>query len=387
MARDMLLQQRLPLALPRASSMPRGAFSMPLRVMHPSSASLSFRHADFLHSLFTASSQQHPEENLRVAFKGLCVVSEVIQKESKKMIVSISGATGFIGKRLVEKLLSDGHQVRVLTRSKLNARNTFPARAYPGVEIAEEPNWGQLIQGSTAVVNLAGTPISTRWSSEVKADILQSRVQATTKVVEAINSVPKELRPSILVSATAVGFYGTSETKTFDEFSPSGGDYLSKVCKEWESKAMTVDNGVRVVLIRIGIVLDNDGGALAQMIPLFKLFAGGPLGSGKQWFSWVHRDDLVNLIVESLTNSAYKGVINGTAPNPVRLSEMCDRLGAVLGRPSWLPVPDFVLQAILGEGANVVLNGQRVLPKRALELGFKFKYLYISDALKAIVSS
>ncbi|MCO5546881.1 hypothetical protein L7F22_000318 [Adiantum nelumboides] len=320
-------------------------------------------------------------------FKRFRVVFQAVQNTKDKMIVSITGATGFIGKALVRRLLSEGHAVRVLTRSASNAGKTFPAIAYPGIEIAEEPQWAKLIQGSTAVVNLAGTPISTRWSSEVKAEIMRSRVLTTSKVVEAINAAPKELRPTVLVSSTAVGFYGTSETQTFDEFSSSGSDYLSQVCREWESTAKKVDADVRLVLIRIGIVLENDGGALAQMIPLFKLFAGGPIGSGKQWFSWVHRDDLVDLIIESLTNASYKGVINGTAPNPVRFSEMSDQLGSALGRPSWLPVPAFMLKAVLGEGAELVLNGQRVVPKRALELGFKFKYQYIGDALKAIVSS
>lgn len=364
--------------------------SLPLPLPFHSN-SLSFRSCAFLASGFSsACSHYHHRPHHREqsqSLKGLRITFQADESGKDKMIVSITGATGFIGKRLVERLLSDGHKVRVLTRSASNAGKIFPAGSYPGVEIAEEPKWGQFIQGSTAVVNLAGTSISTRWSSDVKAEILNSRVRATSKVVEAINAAPQELRPTVLVSATAVGFYGTSETQTFDESSLSGADYLSQVCREWESTAKGVDENVRLVLVRIGIVLENDGGALAQMIPLFKLYAGGPIGSGKQWFSWVHRDDLVNLIVESLSNGSYKGVINGTAPNPVRFSEMCDQLGAALGRPSWLPVPAFVLQAVLGEGAQLVLNGQRVLPKRALELGFKFKYQHISDALKAIVSS
>ncbi|KAH7422561.1 hypothetical protein KP509_12G014400 [Ceratopteris richardii] len=314
--------------------------------------------------------------------KVLPIVSQAGQDLNDKMIVSITGATGFVGRKLVQRLLSEGHKVRVLTRSASNA-----VKYFPGIEIAEEAQWADLIQGSTAVINLAGNPISTRWSPEVKAEIMKSRVDATSKVVEAINAAPQELRPSVLVSATAIGFYGTSETQTFDELSPSGADYLSRVCREWESTAQKVDSDVRLVLVRIGIVLESDGGALAQMIPLFKLYAGGPIGSGKQWFSWVHRDDLVGLIMEALKNSSYRGVINGTAPNPVRFSEMCDQLGAALGRPSWLPVPAFMLQALLGEGAQLVVNGQRVIPKKALELGFKFKYKYVSDALKAIVSS
>lgn len=230
-------------------------------------------------------------------------------------------------------------------------------------------------------------PISTRWTPEIKKEIKESRIRVTSKVVDLINSTTVELRPSVFVSATAVGYYGTSETQVFDETSPSGNDYLSQVCREWEGKAVEVDKDVRLALIRIGVVLGKDGGALAKMIPLFMMFAGGPLGNGRQWFSWIHLDDLVNLIYEAIKNPSYKGVINGTAPNPVRLQEMCDQLGQVMGRPSWLPVPDFALKAVLGEGATIVLDGQKVLPTKAKELGFSFKYPYIGDALKAIMAS
>ncbi|GMP64017.1 hypothetical protein CsSME_00025472 [Camellia sinensis var. sinensis] len=197
-------------------------------------------------------------------------------------------------------------------------------------------------------------PISTRWSPEIKKEIKDSRIRVTSKVVDLINGSQDDVRPTVLVSATALGYYGSSETRVFDEQSPSGNDYLSEVCREWEASALRVNKNVRLALIRIGVVLGKDGGALAKMIPLFMMFAGGPLGSGRQWFSWIHLDDIVNLIYEALNNPSYKGVINGTAPNPVRLGEMCEQLGSVLGRPSWLPVPDFALKAVLGEGATVV---------------------------------
>ncbi|KAJ7541611.1 hypothetical protein O6H91_10G067300 [Diphasiastrum complanatum] len=313
-----------------------------------------------------------------------CEAPEVEKLDNKheKAIIAITGATGFIGTRLVQTLVAGGHEVRVLTHSASNARSLFSGNMYRRVIIAEENDWPQFVQGSTGVINLAGPPISTRWNAEVKAKIKTARIEVTKKVVEAINRTPQELRPSVLVSATAVGYYGTSENYTFDETSPSGNDYLSEVCREWEATAEKVDSTVRLVLVRIGVVLDKDGGALAKMLPIFKAFAGGPLGSGKQWFSWIHRDDLVSLLVEALSNPAYKGVINGTAPNPVRMGEMCNRLGVVLGRPSWLPVPEIALKAILGEGAFVVLEGQRVIPKKAQELGFDFKYRYVADALK-----
>ncbi|XP_026456896.1 epimerase family protein SDR39U1 homolog, chloroplastic-like isoform X2 [Papaver somniferum] len=263
--------------------------------------------------------------------------------KGNQMTVSITGATGFIGKRLVQRLHQENHRVRVLTRSKSKAQLVFPVREFPGIVIAEEPEWKDCIRGSTAVVNLAGTPVSTRWSSEIKKEIMQSRINVTSKVVDLINNSQNDVPPKVLVSATAVGYYGSSETQVFDERSPPGNDYLARVCKEWEGRALKVNKDVRVALIRIGVVLGKDGGAL--------------------------------------------GVINGTAPNPVRLTEMCEQLGNSLGRPSWLPVPEFALKAVLGEGASVVLEGQRVIPVRAKELGFSFKYPYVKDALKAVVCS
>ncbi|XVF00991.1 hypothetical protein REPUB_Repub04eG0049800 [Reevesia pubescens] len=307
-------------------------------------------------------------------------------QKANQMTISVTGATGFIGKRLVQRLHEDSHNVRVLTRSKSKAELIFPVKDFPGIIIAEEAGWKDCIEGSNAVVNLAGMPISTRWSPEIKKEIKHSRIRVTSKVVDLINNSPQGVRPTVLVSATAVGYYGTSETRVFDENSPSGNDYLAEVCREWEATALKVNKDVRLALIRIGVVLGKDGGALAKMIPLFMIFAGGPLGSGQQWFSWIHLEDIVNLIYEALSNPSYKGVINGTAPNPVRLSEMCNQLGNVMGRPSWLPVPDFALKAVLGEGASVVLEGQRVVPAKAKELGFPFKYPYVKDALISILS-
>ncbi|GKA54282.1 epimerase family protein SDR39U1 homolog, chloroplastic [Tanacetum coccineum] len=212
-----------------------------------------------------------------------------------------------------------------------------PVKDFPGIVIAEEPQWKDCIQGSTGVVNLAGLPISTRWSPEIKKEIKQSRIKATSKVVDLINKSPSDLRPTVFVSATAVGYYGTSETQLFDEQSPSGKDYLSEVCREWEGTALGVDKDVRLALIRIGVVLGKDGGALAKMIPIFMMFAGGPLGSGKQWIS----------IGSSLLATRYFK----TKPT----------------------VPDLALKAVLGEGAVVVLEGQRVVPTRAKELGFSYQ--------------
>jgi hypothetical protein len=305
------------------------------------------------------------------------------------MKVAITGATGFVGSRLVERLQSEGHQILVLTRNADRGRRVFPEMAFPKVEIVgytpqESGDWQQAIAGCDAVVNLAGAPIAEgRWTPERKQEILNSRKIGTRKVVEAIAQA--DPRPSVLVNASAIGYYGTSETATFDESSPPGNDFLAQVCQEWEAEARKVtETGTRLVIFRNGIILD-DGGALAKMIPPFRLFAGGPLGSGRQWFSWIHREDVVNLILKALTDLEMSGVYNATAPNPVRMSEFCATLGDVLKRPSWLPVPAFALEALLGDAASVVLEGQQVLPKRTQQTGFSYQYETVRPALEDIL--
>eukprot|EP00887_Chlorella_sp_A99_P005637 scaffold1.g5637.t1 len=293
--------------------------------------------------------------------------------------VAVSGATGLIGSRLVQQLLSQGYAVRVLTRNPAAARSKLP---FAGVEFAAPPQWPAAVRGTVAVINLAGEPIATRWTPEIKAEVKRSRVAVTSALAAAINAVPAGERP-VFISASAVGFYGSSEGATFNEQSASGRDYLAEVCREWEAAANKADT--RVVILRTGIVLAKEGGALGKMIPVFQIFAGGPLGSGRQWMSWIHRDDVVRLILEAVRNPDWRGVYNATAPNPVRMGEMCSALGSVMGRPSFVPVPDFALKTLLGEGAQVVLEGQRVLPRRAQEAGFRFRYTSVGDALRSIL--
>jgi uncharacterized protein (TIGR01777 family) len=306
------------------------------------------------------------------------------------MKVAIAGATGFVGSRLVEKLQAAGHQVVVLSRDAAKAGRVFPASAYPNLEVvaytpAESGDWQKSIAGCDAVVNLAGVPIAEeRWTEARQQAIMDSRKLTTAKLVEAIvNANP---RPSVLVSASAIGYYGTSETAEFDETSPAGNDFLAAVCKDWEAAAQPAKNaGTRLAILRLGIVLGM-GGALAKMLPPFKLFAGGPIGTGKQWFSWVHREDVVDLILYALQNPQVEGVLNATAPNPVRMNELCQTLGEVLQRPSWLPVPSFALEMLLGDGAKVVLEGQKVLPKQTLASGFQYQYPTLKLALEEILS-
>ncbi len=320
------------------------------------------------------------------------------------MKVAVTGATGFVGSRLVARLHKEGNRVLVLTRNSAFAQKVFPSEAFPNVEIitytpTASGSWQNVIAGCDGVVNLAGEPIAEeRWTSEQKREILNSRQLGTQKIVEAIaNANPKAAAattgetpatrclPGVLINASAIGYYGTSETATFDESSPSGSDFLAQVCQAWEAEARKVkDAGVRLVILRFGIVL-GQGGALNKMIMPFKLFAGGPIGSGRQWFSWIHIDDLVNLILEALTKPEIEGVYNATAPNPIRMADLCQTLGQVMHRPSWLPVPAFALEALLGDGAIVVLEGQKVLPKRTLESGFEYQYPNLQPALKQII--
>ncbi len=272
------------------------------------------------------------------------------------------------------------------TRNVSSAERVLPKSenleivAYSPKEAGE---WQEKISGCDGVVNLAGEPIAeNRWTPELKKTLLESRTLTTQNVVNAIAQAnPK---PSVLVNASAIGFYGTSETASFDENSASGQDFLAEVCRAWEAEANKVkESGTRLVVLRIGIVLEN-GGALGKMLAPFKMFAGGPIGSGKQWFSWIHREDLVSLMIRALT-SDMEGVYNATAPNPVKMAELTNTLGQVMNRPSWLPVPGFALEAMLGDGAIVVLEGQQVLPKRTLESGFEYAYPTVKQALEAIL--
>jgi uncharacterized protein len=300
------------------------------------------------------------------------------------MKVAITGATGFVGSRLVERLQAEGHQVLVLTRNAERAKQMFPQAEVVAYTPLESGNWQGAIAGCDGVVNLAGAPIAeTRWTTERKQEIMDSRKIGTQKIVEAIAQAnPK---PGVLVNSSAIGYYGTSETATYDEDSGSGNDFLAEVCREWEAAAEQVKaTGTRLVILRTGIVLGM-GGAIAKMLLPFKMFAGGPIGSGKQWFSWIHREDMVSLILQALTRNTMSGVYNATAPNPVRMTELSQTLGQVMNRPSWLPVPDFALEAMLGDAAQVVLQGQRVMPKRTTESGFKYAYETVKPALEEVV--
>jgi uncharacterized protein (TIGR01777 family) len=305
------------------------------------------------------------------------------------MKIAITGSTGFVGSQLVKKLIAQGHSLLLLVRNPAKIRGLLTAEQLAQVEIVpyqatESGDWQAKIPGCEAVINLAGSPIAERWTPEYKQTILKTRQLGTQRLVEAIAA--SSSRPKVFINASAIGFYGASETATFDEQSPAGQDFLANVCQQWEGAAQKVTElGVRLVILRLGIVLGN-GGALAKMIPPFKLFAGGPLGTGRQWFSWIDRDDLVALILFALEQESMQGTFNATAPQPVRMTELCHVLGELLHRPSWLPVPDFALELLLGEAAKVVLEGQQVLPKATQNAGFNFVYPEIHTSLRKILS-
>ena len=300
------------------------------------------------------------------------------------MKIAIAGATGFVGSRLVEQLQAQGHQVIILTRSPQQASNRFGQAQIVGYNPLKSGEWQQSISGCDAVINLAGEPIAEkRWTPAHKRSILDSRQLGTQKIVEAI---ALDIKPQVLINASAIGYYGTSETSKFDETSPAGTDFLAEVCTAWETAAQAVTaNGTRVVILRLGIVLGENGGVLGKMLAPFSAFVGGPIGSGNQWFSWIHRDDVVKLIIAALNDTKMQGVYNATAPNPTTMTEFAQTLGTVMNRPSWLSVPNFALEAMLGEGAIVVLQGQQVVPTRTLAQGFNFQYSTLKPALTAIL--
>ncbi len=291
------------------------------------------------------------------------------------MRVLVTGGTGFVGAALCHALGGAGHTVTVVTRD-----HTLVDGAAIGWD-----DVGQAMAEHDAVVNLAGEPIAgRRWSEQQKRLIRESREIATRTLVDAMARSPQ--RPAVLLSASAIGYYGSRGDELIDETAEPGTGFLAEVCQVWEREAARAEDlGVRVVRLRLGIVLAGDGGALARMLPPFRAFVGGPLGSGSQWMSWIHRDDVTGLVVSALANPAYRGAVNATAPEPVTNLEFSRRLGAVLVRPSRLRVPAFVLRLALGEMADMLLTGQRVRPAVAEQLGYDWRYPRLGQALSATV--
>ncbi len=292
------------------------------------------------------------------------------------MKILITGGSGFIGSALTKELEKAGHGVTITTRKKTTSKKKLTWN--PPDLIASD-----IISTFDAVINLAGESIfSNRWTPETKKRIRASRIETTNSLVESIDLAEK--KPTVLINASAVGYYGPHDDEV-TENDPPGNDFLSGVAKDWEAAAKQAEeSGLRVVLTRFGVVLEAGGGALAQMETAFKSFLGGHIGTGKQWFPWVHRADLVGIIEFILENEDVSGPVNVVSPQQITNSEFSSALGKTLNRPSLLPVPGFMLKLALGEFGDVLLAGQRVSSEKIIKAGYEFKYLEIEKALAAI---
>lgn len=293
------------------------------------------------------------------------------------MKITISGASGLIGRRLMKSLIADGHSLNVLSR---HAGTNMPG----GVRVfVWDPPKGEppadSLRDSDAVIHLAGEPVAQRWSAEVKQRIRESRVAGTRNLVQALSKLSS--RPSVLISGSAVGYYGSRGDETLTESSPAGSGYLAEVCVAWEKEAAAAEAlGMRVVEVRTGVVLDPRGGALQRMLPPFRMGVGGKLAGGGQWMPWIHAHDLAGLIQYALDHPL-KGPVNGAAPYPVINADFTKALAAAVKRPAIFPVPGFALKVLFGEMAEVLLASQRVLPKQAEAAGFPFKFAQLGPAL------
>jgi uncharacterized protein (TIGR01777 family) len=296
------------------------------------------------------------------------------------MKIVIAGGTGFLGRPLTDALLHDGHSVVLLTRATASA-DALARRVVwrPDGSVGE---WASELEGAGALINLAGESIAgRRWSAAHKQRILESRLLATKSLCEAIRRATTP--PAVLVSGSAVGYYGPLGDQVATEDTSPGRDFLASVCVKWETEAMQASTTrTRVVCIRTGIVLERDGGALPQMLPPFWFGAGGPVGSGRQFWPWIHRRDWVDLVRFAIANGAVVGPLNASAPQPVTNREFAKALGRAMHRPAFMPAPGFALKLLLGEMADaLLLSGQRAVPAKAQRLGFKFRYEALDAAL------
>jgi uncharacterized protein (TIGR01777 family) len=300
------------------------------------------------------------------------------------LCIAVTGGTGLIGPAVCKRLAGQGARVLVITRNLSRARPRLP----DGVEAIpwpEGPEDEETLRGIDAIVNLAGEPIAQRWTPAVKARLRESRVGALDRLFGLVERSTS--RPAVLVSASAIGYYGARGDEPLTEETGPGSGFLANLCVSWEEAARRFEGlGLRTALVRIGVVLAKEGGALGRMLPLFRLGVGGPVGSGRQWMSWIHHDDLADLVAFALRDGRVAGALNGTAPEPVTNAAFAAAMGHVLRRPAFVPAPGAALRVVLGEMATIVLDGQKVLPKRAQELGFPFQYPSLKGALRQILA-
>lgn len=304
---------------------------------------------------------------------------------SKRIL--ISGATGFIGRVLCRRLVKEGYEVVALSRDPTRGNESLPNQVnIVRWDTKTAEGWDDYADGAYAIINLAGESIASgRWTQQKKHRILESRLNAGEAVLQAVERV--ENKPKVVMQASGIGIYGNRNDEILDEFSPAGSGFLVEVAKQWEQTTEKVEAmGVRHVIIRTGVVLGAGGGFLSRVLLPFRLFVGGRLGSGKQWIPWIHIDDEIGAIVFLMEKENLQGVFNLTAPNPLTSKEFFRFLGKAMRRPSWLPVPGFVLRVFLGEMAKeLILSGQRAMPKRLLESGYEFLYPQAELALREIL--
>ena len=300
------------------------------------------------------------------------------------MKIIVTGGTGFIGRAIVNEFSAQGHEMVVLTRKSHERR--APLVRFREWDAVSAGAWQDEVSSADAVVNLAGEPIAEgRWTASRKRLLIDSRVQATRRIVDALGA--GSATPPILISGSGIGYYGSSDDRVLVESSPRGAGFLAELSAAWEEEALRATRfGARVVLLRTGMVLEQDGGALPRMFLPFRLFAGGPILPGTQWVSWIHRRDLIGIVQRAIRTSTLSGAVNAVAPEPVTMKVFCDQIGNVLHRPSWLPVPKLALDLALGELGSVMSTGQRVHPTKAIAEGYTFQYPTLKVALQAIVA-
>jgi uncharacterized protein (TIGR01777 family) len=293
----------------------------------------------------------------------------------------VTGATGLIGRRLVERLLAASHEVHTLGRSP---KKGAPAPAGFTIWDFQQPAPADALEGADVVVHLAGEPVAQRWTKEVKRKIRSSRVDGTRWLVEGMANAG--VRPKTLVCASAVGYYGDRGEEELSETAAPGKGFLAEVCVEWEREARKAEElGIRVVIVRTGVVLALEGGALPKMLPVFRAGMGGPVGTGRQWMPWIHLVDIARLMQWAAETANVAGVLNGVSPNPVRNGDFARTLGRVLHRPALLLVPEFAVRLLFGEMAAVVLESQKAVPAAALAAGFQFEHPRLDAALRDLL--
>jgi uncharacterized protein len=292
--------------------------------------------------------------------------------------IIITGGTGFVGSHLIDYFIGNGDRVTVVSRKAKQSGS-------PGIQYA---TWQQvedadrLFDGADAIINLAGESINQRWTASAKERILNSRLTTTSAIAQLVNRLPN--KPKVVIQGSGMSIYGTSESDTFDETSPARlTDFLADVVRQWE-KAADLISEARLVKIRIGIVLGNEAGALPPMALPYRLFAGGRVGSGRQWMSWIHIRDMVRLIDFCIRHKEISGPVNATAPNPLRNDDFGRTMGIVLRRPHWFPVPSFLFKLLFGELSVLLLQGQKVIPRKLLAQGFEFQYPTLEKALRDV---